>query len=270
MPKHDQSGDYAEVNPVTEITQVIEAEAANLRASITALGEHRKLASDVLGLYELIRQQVDLSAGAHEVEVGAFLVMLTLLNCCRFQLTMSVLQNWRGRAAEALAPLRKATELCASACYIRKHPPLADVWLSASESDEAYRRHKDAFKVKVIFPKTDPTLNGLFTVFDFASKVMHSSVFSIASQTHGLRFQYFDIKGTDDPALIRTFIYIVGAHESMIQAFVGAFRGVLKDETIIDQAVRVFAERLQRHRQTYAKFVMSDLKEETVRKLLKH
>ena len=51
MPKRGKGGDHEEVNSATEITQVIEAEAANLRASIAALGEHRKLASDVLGLY---------------------------------------------------------------------------------------------------------------------------------------------------------------------------------------------------------------------------
>jgi hypothetical protein len=172
---------------------------------------------------------------------------------------------------EALAPLRRASELCASACHIRKNPALADVWLSASESNEAYKRHKEAFKVKAIFPKTDPTLNRLFEVFDFSSKMIHGSIFAIAGQTKTLdfTFQYFDITSPNDPALIRTFIYIVGAHESMVRAFVDAFRGALKDEATIDRELRTFTERLQRHRETLREFAMSDLSEETRRRLLK-
>jgi hypothetical protein len=257
------------MNPLTEITQVIEAEAANLRTSMDTLGERRKLASDVVALYDLVRRRVDLSAKSNEQELGARLVMLTLLTGCRFQLTMSVLQTWRGRAAEALGPLRKAAELCASACHIRKNPALADLWLSASGSDEAYKRHKEAFKTKNIFPRTDPILSRLFDVFDFASKMMHASIFSIAGQTQNLTFNYFDIKGPDDPSLIRTFIYIVSAHESMIRAFVGAFREVLKDVASIDRDIQLFSDRLQRHRELNAAFAMSDLSEGTLRRLIK-
>lgn len=259
------------VNPGTEITQVIESEAANLRTSIAVLGERGKLANDVLALYDLVARHATIPAEANEVETGALLAILPLLAACRFQLTMSVLQNWRGRAVEALAPLRRATEMCATACQMRKNPALAEVWLSASDSDEAYRRQKEAFKVKTIFPRTDPTLNRLFEIFNFSSKVIHGSIFSIAGQTTTLdsTFQYFDIKGPNDPALVRTFIYIVGAHESMIRAFLDALRGALRDETVIERELRTFSERLQRHRDTLREFAMSDLSVETRKKLLK-
>src|SRR5262249_2092685 len=151
----------------------------------------------------------------------------------------------------------------------RKNPALAGVWLSASDSDEAYKLHKEAFKVKVIFPKDNPTLNRLFEIFDFSSKVIHNSIFAIAGQTQTLNstFQYFDIKGPGDPALIRTFIYIVSAHESMIRAFVDALRGALTDEPLIERELRTFSERLQRHRDTLREFATSDLSAQTRLKL---
>src|SRR5690242_18071463 len=111
MGKSDRQPKLTALNPRTEIAQVIESEAANLRSTRAALGERGKLATDVLELYELIRCQVNVLAGGDEATIGALLVMLPLLNCCRFQMTMSILQNWRGRTAEALGPLRKATEL---------------------------------------------------------------------------------------------------------------------------------------------------------------
>jgi hypothetical protein len=269
MSRNDQKGNLVSVSPMTEIASVIEAEAANLRASQAVLGERRKLAADVLGLYSLISGNVAPSMAANEEEVGALLVMSMLLSGCRFQFTMSVLQNWRGRTSEALAPLRRASELCASACHIRNNPALADVWSSASDSDEAYKRHKEAFKLRFIFPKTDPTLGRLFSVFDLASKVIHCSIFSIAGQARDLSFRYFDIKGPRDPALIRTFIYILGAHELMVRAFAGAFKGFLKDEAAVDQEFRVFSERLQRHRDANRAFAMSDISQEALRKIAK-
>jgi hypothetical protein len=263
--KTAQTEGTGNVNPVTEITQVIESEAANLRTTITVLGERRKLANDALALYDLLARGANIAAGTDETEIGALLVMLPLMAACRFQLTMSVLQNWRGRAVEALAPLRRATEMCGAACYIRKNPALAGVWLSASDSNEAYKLHKETFKIKVIFPKGDPTLNHLFEIFDFTSKVIHNSIFAIAGQTQTLNstFQYFDVKGPGDPTLIRTFIYIVSAHESMIRAFLDAFRGALTDEPLIERELRTFSERLQRHRDTLREFAISDLSAET-------
>jgi hypothetical protein len=269
MSLHDHKTHLIEVDPMAELLSVVEAEAVNLRASQAVLGERRKLAADILGLYNLISQNVAPSMATNEEEVGTLLVMLMLVSGCRFQFTMSVLQNWRGRASEALAPLRKASELCASACHIRKNPALADVWLAASESDEAYKRHKEAFKMRTIFPKTDPTLRRLFDVFDFASKVIHCSIFSIAGQAQSLSFTYFDIKGPRDPALIRTFIYILGAHELMIKAFGSAFNGLLKDQITFDREFRVFSERLQRHRDANMAFAMSDISRETLRKFAK-
>jgi hypothetical protein len=103
MSRNDQKGNLVSVSPMTEIASVIEAEAANLRASQAVLGERRKLAADVLGLYSLISGNVAPSMAANEEEVGALLVMSMLLSGCRFQFTMSVLQNWRGRTSEALA-----------------------------------------------------------------------------------------------------------------------------------------------------------------------
>lgn len=270
VPTNYQKGNLVSVSPITEITSVVEAEAVNLRASQAVLGERRKLAADVLGLYNLLSSNIAPSVAANEEEIGPLLVMSMLLAGCRFQFTMSVLQNWRGRASEALAPLRRASELCASACHIRKNPALADVWSSASESNEAYKRHKEAFKLRAIFPKTDPTLSRLFEVFDFASKVIHCSIFSIAGQACGPSFRYFDIKGPRDPALIRTFIYILGAHELMVKAFAGAFKGFLKDEAAVEQQFKLFSERLQRHRDGNRAFAMSDISPETLRKLLKN
>ena len=104
-------------------------------------------------------------------------------------------------------------------------------------------------------------------MFDFASKVIHCSIFSIAGQARDLSFRYFDITGPRDPALIRTFVYILGAHELMIKAFAGAFRGLLKDGAAVDQEFRVFSERLQRHRDANRAFAMSDISQETLRKL---
>ncbi|MFY9728552.1 MAG: hypothetical protein WAJ87_23850 [Bryobacteraceae bacterium] len=247
-------------DPKKEIEQVAEAEAGNLRSSLRFLGERSKLASDVLCLYNLITRSVEWTSAPTEEEQQALFVMLMLTAGCRFQLTMSVLQNWRGRMAEALAPLRRASELCASACHIRRNPGLATIWLSVSKGDEAYKRHKDAFKLKAIFPKDDPTLSRLFGIFDSSSKLIHCSLYSLASQVRDAGFfRYFDIAGPTEPALIRTYIHIVSAHELMLRAFIDAFGGALTDAETVKAEFKVFSERLQRHRDSHRELAMSDI-----------
>ncbi|MEI9974353.1 MAG: hypothetical protein WDO73_21285 [Ignavibacteriota bacterium] len=86
MPSSDKTGGVGNVDPLTEINEVIESEAVNLRTSIAVLGERRKLANDVLGLYDLVARQAHLPLSADEAEIGALLVMLPLLAACRFQL----------------------------------------------------------------------------------------------------------------------------------------------------------------------------------------
>jgi hypothetical protein len=270
MSNTEQKQMLIAVSPLTELDSVVEAEAANLRSSQKALGERRKLASDVLVLYDLVARNTALTMAASEEEQHALLVMLVLLSGCRFQFTMSVLQNWRGRSTEALVPLRRASEQCATACYIRAHPALADVWLAASGSHEAYRQHKKAFQLKLIFPDSDAILKRLFGVFDFASKVIHCSVFSVAGHVQGLpSFRYFDIESPRDPALIRTFIVILSAHELMLAAFVRAFSGVLEDESSVERELRVFSERLQRHRDATMEHAMSDISKEVFERVSK-
>ncbi len=263
------SAGNTDVNPSTEIETVMTAEVANIKASRTVLGERTKLSTDVLGLYDAIMRDIDINeiSGTDE-EQAAYAIMLMLLAACRYQFTMSILQNWRGRAAEAMAPLRRASELCASACHIRRNPDLARVWISAGDSDDNYRNHKEAFKIKAIFPKSDPTLNRLFEVFDFSSKIIHCSIYSVSSQTRGMAFQYFDIGDPRrDPALIRTYIYILSAHETILSALVEAFAEVFQNKAVLEHELKIFADRLQRHREANRDFAMSDIRRETMEKV---
>jgi hypothetical protein len=259
----------ARIEPKKEIDQVIEAEARNVHVTIRALGERRKLANDVLGLYDLLFRNTDLARHEDEQELGALLVIATLLNACRFQLTMSILQCWRGRVGEAFGPIRKASELCAVACHISKHPEVADAWTDASQSDEAYKRHKKAFDVKTIFPKSDPLLNDLYDFYDFSSNVVHASIFALANLMGPTGFNYFEIQSPGHPDLIRTFLYILRAHELMIEAFARALWPVLRDSEKFDKELRMFRERLQRHRDTNAEFAMSDVQPEILERLRK-
>jgi hypothetical protein len=264
---HIKQGKQAEsvrtVDPKNEIARVIDAEIANLKTSKAALGARADLAGDILALYELVRRNVDTSIGSME-EHKTLMVMLALLAGCRAQMTMGVLQNWRGRASEALGSLRRASELCGAACHIRRNPNLADVWLNASENDEAYKKHKEAFSIKAIFPKSDSVLHRLYEVFDFASKGIHVSIYSLASQISGGTFLYFDIKGPHDPQLIRTFIYILSAHELILRSFITSFNGALRDTAVVEKEFKLFAERLQRHREVTREFAMSDLRQKSL------
>jgi hypothetical protein len=254
----------ASLDPKDEIQTILDVEAEHVKQARHFLGERARLATDVLSLYDLVMRGVDLESAQGDEESLVLVVMLNLLAGCRFQMTMGVLQNWRGHSLEALASLRRAVELCGAACHIRRNPGLAAIWSSASNSDSAYKENKGAFGPRALFPKTDPTMVQLFEVFDTASKVIHCSIYSLCGQVQGGRFNYFDTQSTNDPTLIRTFFSILSAHELILAAFIKALDAALKDNSVAEKQFRLFAERLQRHRGANLEYALSDLQRDMV------
>lgn len=257
------------LDPKTEIQTVLDLEADHVRQTQRFLGERAKLAGDALGLYDLLMRSVDLTAAQDDEENLVLLVMLNMLAGCRFQMTMSVLQNWRGHALEALGPLRRAVELCGSACHVRRNPRLAATWSSASDSNDAYKENKSEFSIKAIFPTTDPTMDALFEVFDAASKVVHCSIYALCAQAEGTIFNYFDRGNALDPSLLRIFLYTLRGHKLILRAFIESFDAALKDRSVLEKEFGIFSERLQRHQDANQDFVLSDLSKDIVEKVKK-
>ena len=113
---------------------------------------------------------------------------------------MGLLSLFRGHATDPLFFIRQAVETCAFAVRIRQHPHLLQVWAEASKNAKSYKKYQGKFTQRGLFPDTDTLLMQLYDRYDFASKLMHSSVYSVSlhmqydfTQSDALSFewQYF-------------------------------------------------------------------------------
>jgi hypothetical protein len=153
---------------------------------------------------------------------------LVFLRSCQYQLVIATLAAERGHITDSFQATRRAVESCAFGCKVSAHPHLAETWLEAGRSDEAYEKYQDKFSNKKLFPSGDQLLSLLYERYDHASKHMHSSVYSMARRLRPnedqsgilVDFHYFEIdqeRNQGEP--FRTLLWTWDTHFHMIKAF---------------------------------------------------
>jgi hypothetical protein len=146
----------------------------------------------------------------------------------------------RGHLSDSLYYLRKAIELCAFAALIKRDPSLAQIWFDAVDDDESYKIYRSEFTQKGLYPNDHILLSLLYERFDFCSKIIHSSTYSIArrfkmEQTEAqitLSLNYFELKNGDRSEPITTLLYILDTHFIILRVFEEVFPEVISQDPI--------------------------------------
>ena len=112
---------------LTDLLIVHAAEEHNFGESLRVLGEAASLTDDLSGLYDRLAVFIGPGNADLSQEKGAArLLALHFLGACRYHLTMSTLDIFRGHLNDSLTHLRSAIEFAAFAAHVRKHPHKGD------------------------------------------------------------------------------------------------------------------------------------------------
>lgn len=161
---------------------------------------------------------------------------------CRYHCTMAVTTLLRGHRNDAFAHLRRGVEGAAFAARVRKHPHLAETWLKARRSDEAFKKYKEKFATSRIFPEADPVLSRLREVYESTNPFSHPSLKAFAG--HGevkskegggfeATFKYQQFEAGDPSDFLRSFLYIVRTNRWILDVFAEVFtEAVRPNETV--------------------------------------
>jgi hypothetical protein len=214
----------AEVGSVNEIERVAAGEILNYEVSKSGLGDSLSLVQDVVDLYQLFVSLIEQSKIPPKDEVVA---PAYFLSGCRYQLVVGVLALLRGHVSDSFHFSRKAIELSAFAARVKKHPHLAMVWLQAWHNPGAYEKYREKFSPGKLFPDDHVLLGKLYDRYDFASKFVHPSFYSMArhvkvineSAGFHLDFDYFELHDTDPAEPAGTFLWIIDTHFGIVRVF---------------------------------------------------
>jgi hypothetical protein len=217
----------------SEVDRLQANDEINYGISRTALADGVEVIDALVSLYALLPSLIESPAnGASPDEEDSHRVALTLYGACRYQLGMSVLSIFHGRATDGMVFLRRAVELCAFAALVRRHHHRAGIWLEASESKIAYRKYQEKFATRKLFLASDPNLADLYERYDLCSKMMHSSVHTVLKHVRAIgdqaHFSYGDIDATDDPRLKACVCYVIETHQKIQAIFARSFERQLQ------------------------------------------
>jgi hypothetical protein len=216
-----------------EIEHVAQSEERNYSTSEAVLGDTLSLVQEMVDLYQLVVSLIEKSGVPPKDEIVAGAQFLA---ACRYQLVVGALALLRGHVNDSFHFSRKAIELCAFAARVKKHPHMAMIWLQAWRSPDAYNAFREKFSPGKLFPQDHAILGKLYDRYDFASKFIHSSVYSTArhiqvvhetpSSFH-LDFDYFQLKETDRSEPAGTFLWIIDTHFGILRVFEGVLDAVI-------------------------------------------
>jgi hypothetical protein len=206
------------------VEELAQREQHNLEVSFNRVGDTITLVEDEDHLYETLARLVDESGVPPRDEIVMAGMFLT---ACRYQLSASCLTALRGYPTESLEKTRKAIELTAFANRIRKHPHLAKVWLEAGHNEVTYKAYRDKFTGKKLFPENEPLMKSLGNRYDFCSKVIHSSVYSLGAkmkfETQPGKFRMYynisELRDEDPSEPVRTVMWNLDTHLGIVRVF---------------------------------------------------
>jgi hypothetical protein len=143
-----------EAEPGSTLTEFIGAEAYNLDLSLKLFGESIAIVENVDSVYGLLTGYVEsLQSKLATAHPEAFGCVVLQLATCRTDFQLGIITILRCRWTDSLMYLRRATEACAIAARIHRHPEFAREWINAVKDTTHYERFKDSFKK--LFPPTD-------------------------------------------------------------------------------------------------------------------
>jgi hypothetical protein len=216
----------------------IEAENRNFEVTTKALGNTTELVQDFQELYKSLAGFVLIPDGGAATDAAKVAMLaLHLLMKSRSSLLIGSLTLLHGYRGNSLLFLRGAIEACAFAAQIRRKPELADVWLNAGDSADAYKRYKGQFKA--LFPKNDALLQELYERYDRCSQVIHSSLYSMAGhfsypgdeEKMVLRFNLFDLPG--DHNIVSSLYFALDTHKRILKKFAEVLAGEITANTTV-------------------------------------
>ena len=220
-----------------EIEEVRQAEDANYSIATKQLGESASLIQDLVDLYALLGDYLEKSELAGRDE---YVCAMDSILACRYQLSMGALSLLRGHLTDSDSFTRKAIEFCGFAAHIKAHPHLGMVWLKAGDDDDSYKSYLKQFRVKKLFPKSDPLLKELYERYNWCSKQSHPSVYSICrhievepkDEVINIKFQYFELKQGDASEPVRTFIWLVDTHFGIVRVFEKILSDIIDTDSV--------------------------------------
>ena len=256
----------------TDLTELGPQEAINQDKATKYLKASALLVGDVESLYLEIIPFVRFPGG--DIDSPDQLALAVTLVCnqlmmSRMLFTKSVVAALRGYQGDALTHLRRAIETCAFTVRMSKHRNLCKVWCEAGFDDKQYSACRKAFRTDDVFPKTghpdfNPTLTILKDTFDFASRLIHGSVYgtanhfqsvpknSNASNTRNVNF--FDMRPESFPS---TYFTILNTHLIILDLFGQILKPHLTDYSQWKMSHDVIKERVSRHFNTWKPTIMA-------------
>lgn len=239
----------------------IEAEAKNFEFTTKVLGGTVELVQDFQDLYKSLAGFVLIpDGGAATKAAKVAMVALHLLMKSRSNLLVGSITLLRAYRGNSLVFLRGAIEACAFAAHIRRRPELADVWLNAGDGENAYKAYKKQFKV--LFPKGDPLMRELYERYDRCSKVLHSSLYSMAghfsypddAEELSLRFNLFDLPG--DHSIVSSLNFALDTHKRILKKFAEVLAGEISaNSTVWELRFNSVEAKLDVHREKWKSVV---------------
>jgi hypothetical protein len=215
------------------LEQLRNAEECNYTASLSRLGQTATLIDDFSDAYRTLNDLLRQSQDPPEHLLAVSILLLST----EYQLEKACLECVRGHLTDSVQITRRAIESAAFAARIARHPHLAPLWFRASTDDGSYDEYKDKFSPKKIFPKDDELLAKLEDRWDHASRVSHSSAYSVArrSSIHlgegslEFGFKVFETDDEDRSEPARTLLYILDTHLGILRVFEKVLREQLGD-----------------------------------------
>ena len=217
----------------SDFQSLIDAENANFVATTTILGKTVESVQDFQDLYQSLADFIRISGnGITPEQKKVAFCTLHLLMKCRGDLLLGGLNLVRGYQGDSLRFLRAAIEACAFAAKIKRHPPFADVWLNAVDSDTDYKTFKEKFKR--LFPPDDAGLQELRECYDHCSQMIHNSVYAMSGHfshrrdgtSQHVRFNVFDLP--DGPLVGAALYFTLDAHKRILKKFAEVLAGNIR------------------------------------------
>jgi hypothetical protein len=217
--------------PVVEYVR--ECEEQLYQRTVEQLGEAADIPDLLSGLYNQFSLAFELAESPQQEN---YLVPMTLIMSCQSLLITATLAAARGHLSDAYQATRRALESCVFARRMAMNPELADVWMEASESATAYKKYRKEFSSDNLWDDSDSMLTMLKLQHDFASKMMHSTVFSMAGHLKqldsGMQFSYFEIDSVEsDEEPMFTLVSVWASHFVMIRVFAMFLADIMKPVT---------------------------------------
>ena len=211
-----------------------QGEDQNFAIARDRLGDTFSLVQDLNDLYDWFAGRI---AERGPSVTPATVPGIYLFRGSQNMLNAGVIDCLRCHLTESSANTRVAIECVAFTSRISRHPHLGREWIEAGASDEAYDKYRRKFSGSSIFPKDEPDLEELSKRYDLCAKLGHPSFISFARRLEfnpkapgSSKFHVFDVREGNGAEPVRTFLWIVDTHATILDVYHRVFAAVVKND----------------------------------------